>query len=79
LQPVVSTKPRITFLLVLSMWAGFVVGTPGRVNYLLLLHTTLATILLASGVAALNQFIERELDALMKRTAARPMLGCRCT
>ena len=67
------TKPRITFLLVMTMWAGFVLGTPTRVNYLLLLHTTVATILLASGVAALNQFIERELDALMKRTAGRPL------
>ena len=70
---VALTKPRITVLLVLSMWAGFVVGTPGRVNYALFLHTTLATILLASGVATLNQFIERDLDALMKRTATRPL------
>jgi protoheme IX farnesyltransferase len=67
------TKPRITFLLVLTMWAGFVIGSPLSVNYRLFLHTTLATILLASGVAALNQFIERELDALMQRTAARPL------
>lgn len=67
------TKPRITFLLVLSMLAGFVLGTPDRVNYALMLHTITATILLASGVAALNQFIERDLDALMKRTAARPL------
>jgi protoheme IX farnesyltransferase len=67
------TKPRITVLLVLAMMAGFALGSPVRVNYLRLLHTIIATTLLASGVAALNQFIERELDALMKRTAARPL------
>jgi protoheme IX farnesyltransferase len=66
-------KPRITILLVMTMWAGFVLGTTGRLDYALFFHTTLATILLASGVAALNQFIERELDALMQRTAARPL------
>ena len=70
---VALTKPRITFLLVLSMLAGFVVGTPERVNYALMLHTMAATILLASGVAALNQFIERDLDVLMKRTETRPL------
>jgi protoheme IX farnesyltransferase len=67
------TKPRITVLLVLAMMAGFALGSPVRVNYLRLLHTIIATTLLSSGVAALNQFIERELDALMKRTAARPL------
>ncbi|HEX8999120.1 MAG TPA: heme o synthase [Blastocatellia bacterium] len=67
------TKPRITFLVVLSALAGFALGSPSPINWLLFLHTTLGIALLSSGISTLNQFWERDLDALMERTKSRPL------
>jgi protoheme IX farnesyltransferase len=67
------TKPRITFLIVLTSAAGFALGSRGAVNYLLLAHALIGIALLSSGIATLNQFIERDLDGLMRRTADRPL------
>lgn len=67
------TKPRITFLVVLSGLAGFALGSPSPVNWLLFLHTALGIALLSSGISTLNQFWERDLDALMERTKGRPL------
>jgi len=43
------------------------------VNYLLMFHALFGTALVASGAAALNQLLEREYDAKMRRTASRPL------
>jgi len=67
------TKPRITFLIVLTAAAGFGLATPGRVNYPLLLSSMFGIALLSSGIAALNQYMERDLDGLMRRTVTRPL------
>jgi len=67
------TKPRITFLIVLTSAAGFALGSRGAVNYLQLVHALIGIALLSSGIATLNQFIERDLDGLMRRTADRPL------
>src|ERR1051325_1532772 len=67
------TKPRITFLIVLTSAAGFALGSRGAVDYLSLAHALIGIALLASGIGTLNQFIERDLDALMRRTADRPL------
>jgi protoheme IX farnesyltransferase len=67
------TKPRITFLIVLTSAAGFALGSRGAVNYLQLAHALIGIGLLSSGIATLNQFIERDLDGLMRRTAERPL------
>ena len=67
------TKPRITFLVVLSSLAGFTLGSPAPINWLLFLHTTLGIALLSSGISTLNQYWERDLDALMERTRTRPL------
>ena len=67
------TKPRITFLIMLTSAAGFCLASRGAVNYLLFTHAMLGIALLSSGLGTLNQFIERELDALMRRTADRPL------
>lgn len=67
------TKPRITVLIVLTAAAGYCLGTTGVFDFLKFLHTLLGIALLSSGVAALNQYIERELDGRMTRTAARPL------
>ena len=67
------TKPRITFAVVITMWVGFMLGTFGSFDFLLMFHATLGTWLIASGTAAYNQFMERNLDGLMKRTEKRPL------
>lgn len=67
------TKPRITFLVVLSALAGFALGSPSPINWLLFLHTALGIALLSSGISTLNQYWERDLDALMERTKSRPL------
>lgn len=67
------TKPRITVLVVLSALAGFAMGSRGGIDYLGLLNTAVGIALLASGIAALNQYMERDLDSLMRRTELRPL------
>jgi heme o synthase len=67
------TKPRITFLIVLTSAAGFCLGSRGAVNYLTFAHAMLGIALLSSGIATLNQFMERDLDGLMRRTENRPL------
>ena len=75
LRPFIDlTKPRITWLILMSTAVGFVFGArlPGW-NWLTLVHCLLGTGLLASGTAALNQWYEREADAKMQRTKGRPI------
>ncbi len=76
------TKPRITWLILMSTGIGYFFGLPGSASWwgflkaiplLSLLHTVLGTGLIASGTAALNQWYEREADRHMRRTAARPL------
>ncbi len=67
------TKPNITFLVVLSSAAGFCLGTVGPMNYVRLIHAVVAVALLSSGIGAMNQYMERDLDGLMRRTAGRPL------
>lgn len=67
------TKPRITSLVVLTAAAGFCMGSSAGVNYVGLLNMAIGITLLSSGIATLNQYLERELDGLMRRTNARPL------
>src|SRR5689334_13774707 len=76
------TKPRITWLILMSTAIGYFFGLPGAANWraflgnldlLSLFHTIVGTGLIASGTAALNQWYEREADQRMRRTAHRPL------
>lgn len=67
------TKPRITFLIVLTAAAGFCLGAKNGVDYVRFTHAMIGIALLSSGIATLNQYMERELDALMRRTMTRPL------
>src|SRR5215210_703814 len=67
------TKPRITFLIVLTSAAGFCLGSKGRFDYIALFNSLFGIALLSSGIAALNQYMERGLDARMRRTLSRPL------
>jgi heme o synthase len=67
------TKPRITFLVLITTLVGFYMGAREGINFLLLLHAIIGTGLVASGASALNQYFERDLDARMVRTRNRPL------
>src|SRR5437868_8287546 len=67
------TKPRITSLIMLTSAAGFVLASRGPIDYFTFVHALIGIALLSSGIATLNQFIERDLDGLMRRTADRPL------
>jgi protoheme IX farnesyltransferase len=67
------TKPRITWLILMSTGVGFFFGITDVWSWAVLFHTLFGTGLIASGTAALNQWMERDADALMKRTQNRPL------
>ncbi len=67
------TKPRITSLILPISAAGFVLASRGATNYIQLAHAMIGIALLSSGIGTLNQFMERDLDGLMRRTADRPL------
>jgi protoheme IX farnesyltransferase len=74
------TKPEINFVIAITTAAGFWLGSPETVSQLpwaALVHTLFGTVLVASGAATLNQVIELRFDALMKRTARRPVASGR--
>ena len=82
-QYVALTKPRITWLILMSTGVGYFFGHKrpwsGAADWSLLLHLLIGTGLIASGTAALNQWYEREADRLMRRTADRPLPSGRMT
>jgi len=67
------TKPRIAFMLVLTSAAGFYLGANRGFDALLFVNSMVGILLLAFGVATLNQVWEKDTDALMERTAKRPL------
>src|SRR5690349_21816919 len=76
------TKPRITWLILMSTGIGYFFGLPrglhgalswGAGEWLQLFHTIVGTGLIASGTAALNQWYERDADRKMRRTETRPL------
>jgi protoheme IX farnesyltransferase len=67
------TKPGITRMVLITTGVGFYLGATAGLDLLLLLNTLVGTALAASGANSLNQVVERSPDALMKRTANRPL------
>ena len=70
------TKPEVNFLIAITTFAGFCLALPAQSRpfpLVLLINTLLGTLLVASGTATLNQYIERQFDAQMRRTARRPL------
>ncbi|PYJ38903.1 MAG: protoheme IX farnesyltransferase [Verrucomicrobia bacterium] len=66
-------KARLTLLVLLTTAAGFYLGAQSPINYAALFHVVFGTAAAAAGAAALNQWWERKLDALMCRTRTRPV------
>ena len=78
---VTLTKPEITFNVVMTALVGFLVAAKGggTVQVRLLFDTLLGTALVAAAASALNQLVERDLDAMMRRTIRRPLPAGRLT
>jgi protoheme IX farnesyltransferase len=66
-------KARLTTLVLLTTFVGFYMGGHGPMNFALMFHALAGTALVAAGAAALNQLLEREYDAKMRRTQNRPL------
>jgi protoheme IX farnesyltransferase len=66
------SKSRIVLMVLITTAAGYFFAAP-RVDWSLLLNTLLGTALVAAGTNALNQYVEREYDAKMRRTRLRPL------
>jgi heme o synthase len=67
------TKPEITFLVVISAIAGFLIGSPVGVDWFTLVVLIVGVAMTSGGAAMLNHAVEAPLDASMKRTAGRPI------
>ncbi len=67
------TKPRVVVMVLVTTVVGYYVGLAGAPDYVRMLHLVVGTLLAASGTMALNQYWEREVDARMERTRARPL------
>src|SRR5881394_35918 len=73
------TKPEVNLLILMTTSAGYYLAAPGPVRILGLINTLIGTLLVASGTATLNQWMERAWDAQMRRTASRPLPSGRLT
>jgi heme o synthase len=67
------TKPRLNLLVVATSAAGYYLGAPGTPEAGPMLQAVAGTALVAAGAAVLNQVIERDTDALMRRTRLRAL------
>ena len=67
------TKPRLVLMVLIATVAGFYLGSFGEFDWIRLLNTIFGTALAAGGTIALNQYVERDLDAKMRRTRSRPL------
>lgn len=66
-------KPRITFLVMVTALAGSVLAFAGPIHWWPVIHMLIGTALCSGGASALNQFVERDVDGLMRRTQNRPL------
>jgi len=73
------TKPEVNLLILMTTSAGYYLASRGPMRIVGLLNTLLGTLLVASGTATLNQWMERVWDGKMRRTASRPLPSGRLT
>jgi len=70
---VTLTKPEVNLLILMTTSAGYYLASRGSFHVLGLINTLVGTLLVASGTATLNQWMERVWDGQMRRTASRPL------
>ncbi|MBT3343183.1 MAG: protoheme IX farnesyltransferase [Gemmatimonadetes bacterium] len=67
------TKPRIITMILVTTALGFFLGSPGELSLWRMLWTLVGTALAAGGAGTLNHYLERDVDAMMRRTQTRPL------
>jgi heme o synthase len=67
------TKPRVLLMVLATTLAGYFVALSGPPEFVRVAHLLMGTLMAAAGTLALNQYIERHVDALMDRTRRRPL------
>lgn len=67
------TKPRMNFLVVVTTMVGYYMAARGWGDWARIIYTLIGTALTAAGSSVLNQYTERYLDGLMRRTSRRPL------
>ena len=67
------TRPRVVLMVLVTTFVGFYLGSPRVLDWSRLLQTLIGTALAAGGTLALNQYLERDVDARMERTRFRPL------
>jgi heme o synthase len=67
------TKPRVVLMVLVTTTVGYVLGSAAPPAFLPLGRLLVGTALAAAGTLALNQWMERDLDARMARTRHRPL------
>ena len=67
------TKPEVNLLILMTTSTGYYLACPGPLRIGGLVNTLVGTLLVASGTATLNQWMERVWDGQMRRTASRPL------
>ncbi len=70
-------KPGVVLMVLVTTAIGYDLASADAPDYRRLLHTLLGTGLAAGGALALNQLLERDVDARMARTRTRPLPGGR--
>ena len=70
---VALTKPRVLVMVLATTLVGYFVALSGPADFLRVAHLLFGTLLAAGGTLALNQYVERDLDARMERTKRRPL------
>ena len=69
----ILTKPEVNLLILMTTSAGYYIASRGPLHIAGLINTLAGTLLVASGTATLNQWLERVWDGQMRRTASRPL------
>lgn len=70
---VALTKPRVLLMVLATTVVGYFVALSGPADFVRVAHLLVGTLLAAGGTLALNQYLERDLDARMERTKRRPL------
>ena len=73
------TKPRIAVMALFTVAIGYLLAAGSEVRAAVLVHTLFGAGLVAAGGSALNQWLERRIDARMNRTMKRPLPSGRLT
>ncbi len=66
-------KPNIMSLVMITTILGYYLGGNGSISWISLFFTLIGTALTSGGAGALNHYLERDADSLMKRTQNRPI------